>query len=112
MPRTETFRFKSGETRRKIPYQITDIDGNPEDLSNVTSVTFSMDGPDGSSVVTDASATTEDATNGEVSYQLSSGDTGTTGIHTAEFRVEFQAGSDVIYPRFADLEIHVKEPVN
>lgn len=112
MSRSTRFELKSGDTNATLSYQILGRDGNPVDLSSVTSVTFSMDAPDGTAVVQDAAATTETAAEGRVSYQFQSGDTATVGEHTAEFAVNFSDGTTGIYPYDHDIIVDVEESVN
>lgn len=112
MSRSTRFELKSGDTNATLRYTVRDRDGNPIDLSSVTGVVFSMDAPDGSSVVSDASATIESAADGEVSYQFQAGDTATTGEHTAEFKVNYSDGTVSYHPYDHDITVDVEEAVN
>lgn len=84
------FSLKVDDLWPRIAVTLEDSNGDPVDLSGVSSVTFSMSEVEaGTAKVVAQTALIVSATEGKVAYQWQAGDTDTEGLYKAEFNVVF-----------------------
>lgn len=88
------FFIKRHSLRPRITHTVVDSDGEPVDLTSVTSVVFIMNDSLGVEKVNAAGAVVVPATGGVVEYVWLAGDTDTGGEFHAEFQVGFASPTD------------------
>jgi hypothetical protein len=103
-----TLRFKQGEIV-PISFVLRDAAGNPIDLTNATSLTWTVRKP-GQTPIIDAEALTRVApyTSGKVSYTPDAAEVEKAGRYQAEAFVEFSGGQQRSYPNGANAEVIIE----
>jgi hypothetical protein len=104
------FYIKQDDTSEPLRAQLLDSDGNPKDLTG-DDVKFKMKPVGGDTFTVDASATIDSASDGEVSYSWSDGDTETAGYYNAVFRVDYDSTGtfDETFPNSQYIVVRVDE---
>jgi hypothetical protein len=94
------FYIRSGGTLPLIRATIIDNENEIVDLTNVSSVKFTMFNNDGKKI-DESDGEVYDSENGQVTYQMSTADTDTVGAYNAYFKLVFQTG-DIMYAPAVD----------
>lgn len=105
------FSIKRGDTEPAIQAQLQDDQGDAVDLTNADSVAFHMEGDRETTPKVNASASIDDAANGEVSYSWDSTDTDETGTYEAEFQVTWSDGGTETFPNDGFLEVVIRDDI-
>lgn len=103
------FHLKSGDLEPRLETQLVDGQGNPVNLTGVTTVRFHM-GTAAGVVLVDEPAVVDDAETGLVAYEWSTGDTDTAGEHAAEFEV-LSAGRTTTFPNDHNITVVITPAV-
>lgn len=102
-----TFFLKKDDLLPQLRAVLRSPDGLPVDLTNASSVTFSMLDGAGVAKINAAAATVVDAVRGIVQYAWTGTDTDTAGSYHGEFVATFPGGLTITYPNFRAFEIKI-----
>jgi len=97
--------IKRGDTRHAIRAILKDANGNPINLTNCD-VSFTM-APLGRAAVVSRAIYIQDATAGEVWVVWAPGETNTSGIYQAEFKVVYPDGKVETFPSDGYISIQI-----
>lgn len=103
------FKIKQGDTRPSLEVQLLDENRQPRDLQTATGVSFHMKDVDTQDIVVEDTATIIDEDDGKVVYEWSEGDTDISGLHEAEFEVEYSGSSNETFPNSGYIEVYITE---
>lgn len=104
--------MKKGDTEPALGAILEDDKGNARDLTNVDEVRFYMEDAGSNDVAVDDTATIVTASDGEVVYNWSSGDTDTVGEYDAEFEVHYSDGDVETFPNYRSISVVVTRDIN
>ena len=90
--------MKKGDLLPDVTTQLIGPDGNPLNLTGVTSVTFLVRTVSGRLLVNRAASIVEPATDGRVRHAWVAGDTDTIGTHNVEWRVVYPGAKPMTIP--------------
>lgn len=88
------FFIKEGDTSPPIRARLLEDDGTPVPLDGAV-VHFKMKPVGGDTLTVDSTATIDTASDGDVSYGWSSGDTDDPGYYNAVFAVDYDGGGEI-----------------
>lgn len=106
------FYIKEGDLSPSLRAQLQQDDGTPVDLSD-SAVKFQMKEVGADTIAVDAAATIDTASDGEVSYNWSSGDTDSAGYYNAVFAVDYGSTGDYTetFPNDQYIVVKIDEPL-
>ncbi|SFR42119.1 hypothetical protein SAMN04487947_1226 [Halogeometricum rufum] len=109
---TPDYQRKPGDDYTALTHTLTDRDGNAIDVSSATAVTVWADAPDESAELSGASTTNvTDGSDGQVTYDVQSGDFAAAGDYSVEFVIEYGDGSYRPVPHDSNIHLEVAEDV-
>ena len=104
----EPFTIKSGDTAPRFLVALTRFDGQPANLTGITSLVFRMRSEAGGVALVDAPGVVVDPMGGIVAYDWVAGDTDIPDDYEGTFEVIFADGSDQTFPGEGYLPITVE----
>jgi len=109
---TQSLLLKKGDRKPEVEVQLLQADGNggttPVDLSGANVKFYAVNPTTGELLINGEDAIIEDAANGEVSYQWTSGDTDESGVWKGEFVAIFSDG-DLTFPNTGFIDVIINE---
>lgn len=106
-----SFYIKQNYTAPTIEAVLTDSNGRVKSMADASTVKFHMKSEQGTILVEDGVGSVKNALKGIVAYQWQSGDTSNTGIHNAEFQIEYNNGQIETFPNTGYIRVIVKDEI-
>lgn len=106
-----SFYIKQNDTAPSIEAVLLDSNGRVRSMANASAVRFHMKSEQGTVLVEDGVGSVVNAAKGIVSYEWQSGDTSNTGIHNAEFEIEYTNGQIETFPNTGYIRVIVKDEI-
>ncbi|MBT4995828.1 MAG: hypothetical protein HOM88_05090 [Hellea sp.] len=103
-----SFYIKQNDTAPSIEAVLTDATGRARSMTNASAIKFHMTSEGGTSIVTDGLGAVVNASKGIVKYDWQPGDTANTGIHSAEFQIDYTNGTSETFPNTGYIKIIVR----
>jgi|TARA_B110000977_G_scaffold83655_1_gene111735 hypothetical protein len=104
-----TFYIKQNDTAPSIEAGLKDSNGRVKSMANASTVKFHMKDENGLPLVTNGLGTIKSPTKGVVAYEWQTGDTANTGIHSAEFQIEYNNGQIETFPNTGYIKVIIKD---
>lgn len=104
-----SFYIKQNDTAPSIEAILTDSNGRVRSMSTAAAVRFHMTDENNNPLVTAGVGTIVNPTKGIVAYEWQTGDTSNTGIHSAEFEVEYVNGQIETFPNTGYIKVIIKD---
>ena len=104
-----SFYIKQNDTAPSIEAALKDSNGRVKSMANASTVVFHMSDENGNILVENGLGTIVNATKGIVAYDWQAGDTSNTGIHTAEFQIEYTNGQIETFPNTGYIKVIIKD---
>jgi|TARA_R110000796_G_scaffold59408_5_gene137089 hypothetical protein len=104
-----SFYIKQNDTAPSIEVALKDSNGRVKSMANASLVKFHMKLDDGIVAIDGGTGTIVNATKGIVAYEWASGDTSNTGIHSAEFQIEYNNGQIETFPNTGYIKVIIKD---
>ena len=104
-----SFYIKQNDTAPSIEAALKDSNGRVKSMANASTVVFHMSDENGNILVQNGVGTIINATKGVVAYDWQAGDTSNTGIHSAEFQIEYTNGQVETFPNTGYIKVIIKD---
>lgn len=104
-----SFYIKQNDTAPSIEAALSDSNGRVKSMANASVVRFHMQDENGNLLVENGLGTIINATKGIVAYEWRAGDTANTGIHSAEFQIEYTNGQIETFPNTGYIKVIIKD---
>lgn len=104
-----SFYIKQNDTAPSIEAALSDSNGRVKSMANASVVRFHMQDENGNLLVEDGVGTIVNPTKGIVAYEWQSGDTANTGIHSAEFEIQYTNGQIETFPNTGYIKVIIKD---
>lgn len=104
-----SFYIKQNDTAPSIEAALKDSNGRVKSMANASTVVFHMSDENGNILVENGLGTIVNATKGVVAYEWQAGDTSNTGIHSAEFQIEYTNGQIETFPNTGYIKVIIKD---
>jgi len=104
-----SFYIKQNDTAPSIEAALKDSNGRVKSMANASLVRFHMKDEDGTITIDGGTGTIINATKGIVAYEWQTGDTSSTGIHSAEFEIEYTNGQIETFPNTGYIKVIIKD---
>jgi len=104
-----SFYIKQNDTAPSIEAALKDSNGRVKSMANASTVVFHMSDENGNILVQNGLGTIINATKGVVAYDWQAGDTSNTGIHSAEFQIEYTNGQVETFPNTGYIKVIIKD---
>lgn len=104
-----SFYIKQNDTAPSIEAILTDSNGKVRSMADASAVRFHMKSEQGVILIEDGVGSVTSAAKGKVSYVWQDGDTSNTGIHNAEFEVEYNNGQIETFPNTGYIRVIIKD---
>ena len=104
-----TFYIKQNDPAPAIEAVLTDARGRARTMANALAIKFHMSTEQGTSIITNGAGAVVNATKGIVKYDWQAGDTANTGMHNAEFEVEYINGTSETFPNTGYIKVIIKD---
>jgi len=104
-----SFYIKQNDTAPSIEAALKDSNGRVKSMANASVVRFHMKDENGNALVTSGVGTIVNATKGIIAYEWQTGDTSNTGIHSAEFQIEYTNGQIETFPNTGYIKVIIKD---
>ena len=104
-----SFYIKQNDTAPSIEAALLDSNGRVKSMVNASAVRFHMKDENNTILVQSGIGTIVNATKGIVAYEWQAGDTSNTGIHSAEFEIEYTNGQIETFPNTGYIKVIIKD---
>ena len=104
-----TFHIKQNDTAPSLEVALTDSNGRKRSMETAQNVRFHMKTENDSVLVEDGVGYVINAAKGTVAYEWQAGDTSNTGIHNAEFEIEYDNGQIETFPNTGYIKVIIKD---
>jgi hypothetical protein len=104
-----SFYIKQNDTAPSIEAALSDSNGRVKSMANAQVVRFHMKDENGNILVENGLGTIINATKGIVAYEWQAGDTANTGIHSAEFQIQYINGQVETFPNTGYIKVIIKD---
>lgn len=104
-----SFYIKQNDTAPSIEAALKDSNGRVKSMANASTVVFHMSDENGNILVENGVGTIVNATKGIVAYDWQTGDTSNTGIHSAEFQIQYTNGQVETFPNTGYIKVIIKD---
>src|SRR6056300_138460 len=104
-----TFYIKQNDTAPSIEAVLTDANGRARSMANASAIKFNMSTENGTNIISGGAGAVVNASKGIVKYDWQAGDTSNTGIHTAEFEIEYTNGTSETFPNTGYIKVIIRE---
>lgn len=104
-----SFYIKQNDTAPSIEAALSDSNGRVKSMANASVVRFHMQDENGNLLVEDGVGTIVNPTKGIVAYEWQPGDTANTGIHSAEFEIQYTNGQIETFPNTGYIKVIIKD---
>lgn len=104
-----SFYIKQNDTAPSIEAALKDSNGRVKSMANASTVVFHMSDENGNILVENGLGTIVNAAKGVVAYEWQAGDTSNTGIHSAEFQIEYTNGQIETFPNTGYIKVIIKD---
>lgn len=104
-----SFYIKQNDTAPSIEAALKDSNGRVKSMENASTVKFHMKDSNGNIQIENGLGTIISGTKGIVAYEWQTGDTANTGIHSAEFQIEYTNGQIETFPNTGYIKVIIKD---
>jgi hypothetical protein len=104
-----SFYIKQNDTAPTIEAALTDSNGRAKSMATAANVRFHMKSEKGDILIEDGVCFVVNTTKGIVAYEWQAGDTSNTGIHSAEFEIEYSNGQVETFPNTGYIKVIIKD---
>lgn len=104
-----SFYIKQNDTAPSIEAALKNSNGRVKSMANTSTVKFHMNDENGNALVSNGTGTIINAAKGIVAYEWQSGDTANTGVHSAEFQIEYNNGQIETFPNTGYIKVIIKD---
>jgi hypothetical protein len=104
-----SFYIKQNDTAPSIEAALSDSNGRVKSMANAQEVRFHMKDENGNILVENGLGTIVNPTKGIVAYEWQAGDTANTGIHSAEFQIQYINGQVETFPNTGYIKVIIKD---
>ncbi len=104
-----TFYIKQNDTAPTIEAALTDSNGRRRDMTTASNVLFHMKDENGNILIDGGVGNVQNASKGIVAYEWQAGNTANTGIHSAEFQIEYSNGQIETFPNTGYIKVIIKD---
>jgi hypothetical protein len=104
-----SFYIKQNDTAPSIEAVLSDSNGRVKSMANAAVVRFHMQDENGNILVEGGLGTIINPTKGIVAYEWQAGDTANTGIHSAEFEIQYNNGQIETFPNTGYIKVIIKD---
>ena len=104
-----SFYIKQNDTAPSLEAALSDSNGRAKSMANAAAIRFHMKDENNNPLVTAGLGTIVNPTKGIVAYEWQSGDTSNTGIHSAEFEIEYNNGQIETFPNTGYIKVIIKD---
>lgn len=107
-----SFYIKQNDTAPSIEAGLTDSNGRIKSMANAAAVKFHMRDESGTVLIDSGVGTIKSPAKGIVAYEWQAGDTANTGIHSAEFQIEYNNGQIETFPNTGYIKVIIKDEIS
>jgi len=104
-----TFYIKQNDTAPTIEAALTDSNGRRKSMATASNVKFHMKDENGNILIQDGVGNVNNPAKGIVAYEWQAGDTANTGMHNAEFQIEYDNGQVETFPNTGYIKVIIKD---